>query len=75
MDSLTEATVDDRLVALLRTMFRLGFFDPKDRVPYNGIRPDENDTPEHAALALRAARESIVLLKKDGTLPLNSGDP
>jgi beta-glucosidase len=68
---LPEATVDERLTALLRTMFRLGFFDPKDRVPYNRIKPSENDTPEHAALALQAARESIVLLKNDGMLPLN----
>ena len=31
----------------------------------------ENDTPEHEALALQVARESIVLLKNDGVLPLN----
>jgi beta-glucosidase len=31
------------------------------------------DSPEHRALALKAAEESIVLLKNDGTLPLRSG--
>jgi beta-glucosidase len=67
---LTETEIDRRVVPLLRTMFRLGFFDPKDRVPGNRIAPSENDTPAHAALALQAARESMVLLKNDGLLPL-----
>ena len=67
---ITEAVVDQRLTPLLRTMFRLGFFDSKDRVPFNRIKPSENDTPAHGALALRAAREAIVLLKNDGVLPL-----
>jgi len=67
---ITEAMLDLRLESLLRTMFRLGFFDPKDRVPFNRIAPAENDTPEHGTLALRAAREALVLLKNDGLLPL-----
>jgi len=69
---LTEAEIDRRVVPLLRTMFRLGFFDPRDRVPGNQIAPSENDTPEHGALALRAAREAMVLLKNDGLLPLRT---
>ncbi len=67
---ISEAELDYRLGALLRTMFRLGFFDPKERVPYNRIAPAQNDTPEHGALALQAAREAMVLLKNDGVLPL-----
>ena len=66
-----ESELDTRLAPLIRTMMRLGFFDPADRVPFNSIAPSENDTPEHGALALRAAREALVLLKNDGILPLN----
>jgi beta-glucosidase len=72
---LAEADVDLRLGQLLRTMFRLGFFDPADLVPYSKIPFSENNSPAHAALALEAARKSIVLLKNDGLLPLRGAAP
>ena len=46
-------------------------FDPPPWFPYAQIPITQNDTPEHQALALNAARESIVLLKNDGLLPLD----
>jgi len=67
----TEADIDHALDHVLATRFKLGLFDPTNRVPYANIPPTENDTPAHQALALQAARESIVLLKNDGLLPLN----
>ncbi|MFT3867161.1 MAG: glycoside hydrolase family 3 C-terminal domain-containing protein [Nibricoccus sp.] len=69
---IAEADVDRRLGQLLRTMFRLGFFDPAEKVAYSKIPFSENNSPAHAALALEAAQKSIVLLKNDGTLPLRA---
>lgn len=68
---LTAAELDAGLAPLLRTWFRLGFFDPPAAVPYSTIPLSENNSPAHAALALEAARQSIVLLKNDGALPLD----
>jgi beta-glucosidase len=66
-----ESDVDRALERVLEARFRLGMFDPPELVPYAQIPVTANDTPEHAALALKVARESIVLLKNDGLLPLN----
>jgi beta-glucosidase len=68
---LAEADIDRSLRRLFTARFRLGLFDPPSAVPYSGIKPADNDTEEHRQLALRMAREAIVLLKnKDHFLPL-----
>ena len=66
-----EADIDNALSYALKTRFKLGLFDPADKVPFSNITIAANDTPDHEALALKAAQESIVLLKNDGLLPLN----
>jgi beta-glucosidase len=68
---LKPAELDRALGRILEARFRLGLFDPADRVAYARIAKSENDTPEHEALALRAARESMVLLKNEDCLPLD----
>jgi beta-glucosidase len=66
-----EAEVDGALRRLLAARFRLGMFDPPKKVRYAQIPYSVNDSPAHRALALEAARKSIVLLKnQDGLLPL-----
>jgi beta-glucosidase len=69
---LTVTDVDLALHHTLWTRFRLGLFDPVDKVPFNQIPMSEVNSAAHQALALQAARESIVLLKNDGILPLDS---
>ena len=65
---LPEAALDRSLIRLFTARFRLGMFDPPDRVPYSNI-----SYSEHRALALEAANKSIVLLKNDGVLPIDPG--
>jgi beta-glucosidase len=68
---ITESEINGALTYALTARFRLGLFDPADKVPFANIPISENDTPEHQELALRAAREAVVLLKNDGLLPLD----
>jgi beta-glucosidase len=67
---ITEAEIDTSLRRLLVTKFRLGLFDPPERVPWSLLPPDIIDCPAHRSLARQAAAESIVLLKNNGLLPL-----
>jgi beta-glucosidase len=68
---ITEAEIDVSLKRLMTARFRLGMFDPPEMVPYARIPFSENDSPAHRQVALKAARESIVLLKNENkTLPL-----
>jgi beta-glucosidase len=68
---ISEKEIDTAVSRLFEARFRLGLFDPPEKVPFAQIPVWENDTPEHEALALQVARESIVLLKNDGVLPLD----
>ncbi len=68
---LPEAVIDQALHRLFSARFRLGLFDPAARVSYSSVKADENDSEAHRQLALRMAREAIVLLKnKNNLLPL-----
>lgn len=70
-----EREIDQALAKLLRTRFRLGLFDPIDKVSFNRISPDVVGSEAHIRLAREAAAQSIVLLKNDGVLPLSADLP
>jgi beta-glucosidase len=66
---LTEADLDVSLRRLFTARMRLGMFDPPEKVPYAQTPESEIDSAAHRELALKIARESMVLLKNDGALP------
>ncbi len=67
----TEELVDRALERTLGTRFKLGMFDPDEKVPFASISMDVVACDEHRQLAYRAATESVVLLKnKNNILPI-----
>jgi beta-glucosidase len=66
-----EKEIDEALYHTLWIRFRLGMFDPPEMVLYTKITSADNNTPEHRKVALELARQSLVLLKNDGILPLD----
>jgi beta-glucosidase len=68
---LSEKDIDVALKRLFMARFRLGLFDPLEMVPYAQTPDSEIDSDAHRTLALKTARESIVLLKNNGLLPLS----
>ena len=69
---LAEADLDRSLRRLFTARMRLGLFDPPEKVPYANISESEIDSPAHRELALKIAREAMVLLKNDGVLRCRS---
>ena len=66
---LSEAEVDQALRRVLGTRAKLGILPTSTKTPWSGIPISANHSLLHRQLALRAAREAIVLLKNDGILP------
>ena len=69
---ITETEINRSLERLFVARFRLGMFDPPERVPYSKISISENDSSAHRQMARDAERKAIVLLKNEGgVLPLS----
>ena len=72
---ITEKEIDVAVGRVMEARIRLGEFDPPgyEGNPYNKITASMYNTEENHALALKAARETMVLLKNaNQTLPLKT---
>lgn len=66
-----ESTLDAHLRKTLRGRFELGMFDPADLLPWANLNQEVISSKANDDLATQAARESMVLLKNNGVLPLS----
>lgn len=69
-----QARLDDAVRRILRVKLRAGLFTnvKPSQQPFGG-KTEFFGSPAHRAVARQAVRESLVLLKNDGTLPLRPG--
>lgn len=66
-----EAVLDRALERLFLTRMKLGFFDDQTKVKYHDIGYDQVDSVENKEFNLSVSKQSLVLLKNNGILPLN----
>ncbi len=70
---LAEAEIDEAVRRILRLKFELGLFEDPRPPADPAVRAEVIGTAAHAALNLEVARRGLVLLRNDGTLPLEGG--
>ena len=68
---INEADIDVALRRVLTGRFELGMFDPAEKLPWANLGEDVISSEANDMLAVEAARQSMVLLKNDGVLPLD----
>lgn len=76
-DAVRKGLVSEDLVTqaaerLYTARFELGLFDPQGASPYDRIPFRDVASEANRAISRKAAEESMVLLKNDGTLPLKN---
>nr|WP_202594393.1 glycoside hydrolase family 3 N-terminal domain-containing protein [Pedobacter glucosidilyticus] len=65
---ITESEINKALAGLLRTQFKLGFYDDAKSNPYSYLNEQHIQSAQHIALSRKAAQQSMVLLKNDKQL-------
>ncbi len=65
---ISEEEIDVSVKRLMMARMKLGMFDPDEMVPWSDIPYENVDSKEHRELALKTARESVVLLKNENNL-------
>ncbi len=71
---ISEEEISLSVTRIMMVRHLLGLFDSAADVPYTKIPFEVVDSPAHRALALEAARQTLVLLKNDSQfLPLDKG--
>lgn len=69
----SERDINVSLSRLFTILFKIGMFDPAERIPYSAIGREVLECKEHKQQADRIAKESIVLLEnKNHLLPLDA---
>lgn len=72
LELVSESEIGNAVARVFTARFLLGDFDAPESVPYASIGFDVCNSKPHQELAVKAARESIVLLKNDkNLLPLD----
>lgn len=69
---LKESDLDESLIKLFEYRYRMGEMD--DESPWDDLPAERLCSEEHAELALKIARESVVLLENKGILPLDKNE-
>jgi beta-glucosidase len=65
---ISEKEIDVSVKRLFTARFKLGMFDPLEKVPFSKIPYSINDSKEHRDLSLKTALQSMVLLKNEANL-------
>jgi beta-glucosidase len=69
---ITAVDIDTVLMRTIKALMKLGFYDPNEIVPYAAIPYDVVGCKKHMDLSLEMARQSMVLVKNNGILPLSN---